>query len=45
MKILICPICGGIKLRYSFREGTRWCLNCHTEVIPIVTPQEVRDEE
>lgn len=45
--IMICPICGG-KLTWTFADsrpdkfGCVLCITCYNEVIPLVTPQEIR---
>lgn len=41
-KVKICPICGGWKITYLIRFNGNYCMDCKREVIPLVTPQEIR---
>lgn len=57
MKVLICGICGGKDVDRSLElggcpfgiiylvPGSYFCWHCNREIIPLVTPQEVRNEE
>ena len=40
MKVLICPICGGINFEWNPWLGGIICYDCKKEIIPLATPQE-----
>ena len=42
-KVMICPICGRRTAVWHMFTKVYFCLYCDREVIPIVTPQEVRN--
>lgn len=42
-KVMICPICGSDEVIFDPKQCLYWCLRCRKEIIPLVTPQEVRN--